>query len=176
MRALPAVMAAHPTVEVVVIGSDKDRGYGLAPPAGRTWKDAMLEEVGSSIDESRLHFTGRIEHREMIQLLSLSTAHIYLTSPFTLSWSLLEAMACECLVIGSDTAPVRDAIRDGETGILVDFFAPEKLAGAILSGLALPEEFKHVREAARASVLNRFDAGRSGTPRWLEEIDALALR
>lgn len=173
MRALPALMATSPTAEVVVIGSDDQAGYGMAAPAGRTWKARMLDEVGARIDLGRLHFTGRIEHREMMQLLSMSAAHVYLTYPFTLSWSLLEAMASGCLVVGSDTAPVRDAIVANETGLLVDFFAPDEIAAAINRVLAHPNEFTGMREAAQSSVLERFDAERSGTPGWLARIDAL---
>jgi glycosyltransferase involved in cell wall biosynthesis len=173
MRALPAVMAAHPMVEVVVIGNDQQNGYGAAPPAGRTWKQFMLDEVSGRIDPVRLHFTGGIEHREMMQLLLLSTAHVYLTYPFTLSWSLLEAMACGCLVIASDTAPVRDAIRNGKTGVLCDFFDSEAIATEITRALNEPEAFAAIRQAASASAMECFDAQRHGTPEWLGYIDGL---
>ncbi len=173
MRALPRVMEAHPTAEVVVIGGDDTAGYGMPPPPGRTWKQVMLDEVGARLDPARLHFTGRVSHREMMACLSLSWAHVYLTYPFTLSWSLLEAMACRCLVIGSDTAPVRDAVEAGRTGVLVDFFSPDHLAAAICQALRFPDNFKSMREAARSNVLSRYDALTSGTPRWLTKIDAL---
>lgn len=173
MRALPELMAAHAEVEVVVIGSDTQPGYGAAPPPGRTWKQVMLEEVGSRIDPSRLHFTGRIEHREMMQLLSMSAAHVYLTYPFTLSWSLLEAMACECIVIASDTAAVRDAIQNLETGLLVDFFRADLLAVTILHTVKSPEAFATIGQAARQSVLGRFDAHEIGTPGWLTQIESM---
>jgi len=174
MRALPRVMAERPDAEVVVIGTADRAGYGLPPPTGRTWRDVLLEEVGDRLDRSRLHFTGHVSHREMIDVLSLSAAHVYLTYPFTLSWSLIEAMACGCGIVASDTAPVRDVIRHGENGLLVDFFAQEAIASAVIELVAAPEKRERLGGEAVRFAADWFDAEKVGTPGWLHLIDRIS--
>ncbi|MEB0223999.1 glycosyltransferase [Pseudomonas sp. 5S1] len=82
--------------------------------------------------------------------------HVYLTYPFVLSWSMLEAMASGCVVIGSDTAPVKEVIVDGVNGLLVDFFDSEEIARKFCSVLRSCEDFSLIREAARSTAI-RFD-------------------
>ena len=174
MRALPAIQAALPDVEVLVIGGEDGRPYGGAPPGGGGWRAHMLAEVGDRLDPKRLHFLGRVTHRAMIDALSISRAHIYYTYPFVLSWSLLEAMACECPIIASDTAPVRDAMTDGETGVLRDFFDVDALAAATIDAVRHPETFDAMRANARARAVERYDRATVGVPGWLRIIDELA--
>ena len=173
MRALPRLMKDHPTADIVLIGADDQPGYGAPPPPGQTWKSLFLREVEGLIDPDRLHFLGRIPHEQMIAILSRSDAHVYLTYPFTLSWSLLEAMACGCLVIASDTAPVRDVIRHGENGLLVDFFSPEAIATAVGRAITVPDKLASLRLAAAETIRDRYDQARTGTPGWLTLIDAV---
>ncbi|WP_419825249.1 glycosyltransferase [Sphingomonas sp.] len=171
MRALPALLAERPDAHVVVIGTDAEQGYGAAAPGGSTWKDAMLRELGGRIDLARVHFLGRVPHATMVAALSLSAAHVYLTYPFVLSWSLIEAMACGCLIVGSDTAPVRDAIVPGENGLLVDFFDVAGLSVRLVEAVSHPASFMQLREGARATVVRRYDASAVGIPGWLSLID-----
>ena len=156
MRALPAVLAARPNAHVVIVGGD-DVSYGAKPPGGTTWKAKYLAEVSDGLDLSRVHFTGRVSHPDLITLFRITRAHCYLTYPFVLSWSMLEAMACGALIVGSDTPPVAEVIRDGENGVLVDFFDVAKLSAALVSALAEPERFAPMREAARKTVLESYD-------------------
>ena len=93
----------------------------------RTWKSIFLKEVSDRIDANRVHFTGRLAYRDYLKALQISSAHVYLTYPFVLSWSCIEALSCGCMVIGSDTTPVREVIN-GENGVLVPFFDHEQLA------------------------------------------------
>lgn len=167
MRALPAFMAKCPDAQVIVIGSDSGGGYGGKLANQQTWKAKMLKEVGDRIDQSRLHFVGRVPHTEMINALSLSSAHVYYTYPFVLSWSLVEAMACECLILGSDTGPVRDAVTHGETGILNDFFDVDALSNAMIDACVNPSKYENMRKAARKTAIGQFDKDTVGIPAWM---------
>lgn len=172
MRALPALMAARPDAHVIVIGGE-DKGYGGQLPDGQTWKGKMLAEVGDGLDMNRLHFLGRVPHPQMIAALSMSWAHVYYTYPFVLSWSLVEAMACECLILGSDTAPVRDAITPGVEGVLNDFFDVPALSAAMIDACADPARYLAMRQAARATALRLFDRETVGVPAWLDLVREL---
>jgi glycosyltransferase involved in cell wall biosynthesis len=144
MRALPAVLAARPKVQVLIVGGD-EVSYGRRLPDGESYRSAYLKELGSSFDASRVHFLGKVPYPRFLEVLRLSSAHVYLTYPFVLSWSLLEAMSCACAVIASDTAPVREVIKAGRNGLLVDFFAPDALAEKIVSVLENPQQMTALR-------------------------------
>jgi glycosyltransferase involved in cell wall biosynthesis len=152
MRALPEVMAARPEARVVIVGGD-DVSYGAAPKDGRKWKDIFLDEVRDRIDMSRVHFTGRIPYPTFTGLMQVSRCHAYLTYPFVLSWSLLEAMSAGAMIVGSRTAPVEELIRDGENGRLVDFFDVAGWSAALIEALADPDRFAPLRRAARDTIL-----------------------
>lgn len=151
MRAVPRILEARPDAHVLVIGGD-EVSYGSPPPGeGRTWRQAMLEEV--PVDPSRVHFLGHLPYDRYVEALRLSRVHVYLTYPFVLSWSMMEAMATGCVIVGSDTAPVREVIRDGENGLLVDFFSPAAIADRVTAVLADPDAFAPLGRAARETVL-----------------------
>lgn len=173
MRALPALLEAVPDVTVLMIGSDGQRGYGKATPDGSTWRAHMARELGRKIDPNRVLFTGKVPHETMIGALSISWAHVYYTYPFVLSWSLVEAMACECLIVGSDTPPLRDAIVNGRNGILHDFFDVGALSKTLIEVCRNPAPYAAMRKAARQTVVERFDQKNVCLPAWLKEIDAL---
>lgn len=171
LRSLPKALAEVPDAEVIVIGNAAASGYGAKSPDGGTWRDYFLKEIAGKVDMSRVHFLGRTSRDTMLSALQLSRAHVYYTYPFVLSWSLLEAMACECLVLASDTAPVHDAITNGVNGILNDFFDVNALSDAIIAGCREPERFEAIRKEARRSAVERFDRSTVGRPQWLELIE-----
>ena len=175
MRALPEFLEAVPEAHILAIGAD-DNGYGGPRADGKTWRQAMFDELGDRLDRSRVHFLGRVEHAKMIDCLSIGAAHVYYTYPFTLSWSLVEAMACECLILGSDTAPVRDAITNGENGVLLDFFDVKALARAMIAAVREPGRYAGMRKQARVTALARFDHKTVGVPGWIELIDDVVNR
>lgn len=156
MRALPLLLQLRPQARVVLVGGD-GTSYGAAPPAGKTWRDIFLSEVAPALDMQRVHFVGRLPHPVLTQLMQVSAAHVYLTYPFVLSWSLLEAMSVGCLVVGSDTAPVREVIEHQRNGLLTDFFDVQALAQTVADALARREELAALRSAARQTVVQRFD-------------------
>ena len=155
MRALPRIMAERPNAEILIIGGN-GTSYGAPPPQGTTWQSIFLDEVATQIDMSRVHFLGHIPYQDYLCALHISSAHIYFTYPFTLSWSLLEAMSAGCLVIGSDTAPLHEVINK-HNGILVPFFDVERLADRTVDVLAHPDHFQHMRSAARQTIVQDYD-------------------
>lgn len=171
MRMLPAFLKMHPTAHVILVGMDDRDIYGLRPKDGRTWKQILLAEVGPHLDNSRVHFVGTLNYVNLIRLLSLSAAHVYYTYPFVLSWSLLDAMATECLIVGSDTAPVRDVIVHGENGLLVDFFDTDALARTLTDACNDPARFVPLRKAARATAIKDYDRATVCEPDWLKLVD-----
>ncbi|WP_427022971.1 glycosyltransferase family 4 protein [Aureimonas ureilytica] len=164
LRAARSILADHPQARIVVVGGD-DVSYGARLPEGETYRERALREA--PIDLSRVHFTGRLPYAIYLTLLQVSRAHVYLTYPFVLSWSVLEAMATGCLVVASDTAPVREVIEDGVNGRLVDFFDVDGIAERVAEALRAPERFRHIGEAARQAILDRYDLKRVCLPRQL---------
>lgn len=155
MAAAAEVMRRRPNAHVVVVGEDRV-AYGRKLAEGDSWKKRMLAQ--HSFDEARLHFTGLIPRDQYLNVLQASSVHVYLTVPFVLSWSMMEAMSAGCLVLGSDTDPVKELIEDGRNGLLVDFYNVQQIARAIVRALETPERFAALRAAARETIVQRYSA------------------
>lgn len=149
LRAIPGIQQQQPQSQIVVVGHTSGVSYGSACPRGE-WKDVFLNEIDGDYDPSRVHFTGPLPYESYLQLLRLSAVHVYLTYPFVLSWSLLEALGSGCAVVGSATAPVQEVIHDGVNGVLVDFFSHGDLAEAVCELLANPQLRHKLSESAVA--------------------------
>ena len=171
MRALPELMELRPNAQIVVVGGS-GVSYGAAPPEGTTWKDVFYREVASRIDQKRLHFVGKLPHEVLTQLMQVSTVHVYLTYPFVLSWSLMEAMSIGCLIVGSRTGSVEEVIKDGKTGLLVDFFNPSEIANTVADALEKREEMLPLRAAARQYIIKNYDLKTICLPAQLERVHA----
>lgn len=169
MRALPEILSKRPNARVLIVGGD-GVSYGAKAPKGTTWKQIFLDEVKDRLDLSRVHFLGTIDYKHFIPLLQLSTVHVYLTYPFVLSWSLLEAMACGCAIVASDTAPLREAIHDGDTGILVNFFEPESVAAGVIKLLESPDLRKTLGKRTREFAVQHYDLQKVCLPKMLDLI------
>lgn len=169
MRSLPAILSARPQARVLIVGGD-EVSYGPRLPDGQTFRQRMLEELGDSLDLRRVHFLGKVPYAVFLKILQVSRVHVYLTYPFVLSWSMLEAMSAGCMVVGSRTAPVEEVIRDGENGLLVDFFRPAEIAERVVAALAEPERFAELRARARQTVVEGYDLKRICLPEQLNLI------
>ena len=172
MRSLPAILKCHPNARVVIVGGD-ETSYGPRLPDGQTFKQKMLAELGSTLDLRRVHFLGKVPYPTFVKILQVSAVHVYLTYPFVLSWSMLEAMAAGCLVVGSKTAPVEEVIRDGENGLLVEFFALEKIAERVIDVLANRTTYDAVRRNARRTILERYDLQTICLPAQLKLLESV---
>ena len=166
MRSLPAILNARPKARVLIVGGD-EVSYGASAKDGKNYRQQLLDELGDALDLSRVHFLGKVPYPIFLKVLQVSCAHVYLTYPFVLSWSMLEAMSAGCLVIGSRTEPVEEVIRDGENGLLVDFFRPEEIAGKVIEALAAPRAFDALRKNARQTVVDTYDLRRICLPAQL---------
>jgi glycosyltransferase involved in cell wall biosynthesis len=156
MRALPAVLERCPKLRVIIVGGNLV-SYGRKPPTGANWRDYMLAEVGGRIDPKRVHFVGWLPYAQYLAVLRISSAHVYMTYPFVLSWGLLEAMAAGCAIIGSRTPPVEEVINGIDNGYLVDFFDTEALVDRICSVIEHPADTLRIRENARRTVVESYD-------------------
>ena len=176
LRAAKLICDEYEDVRVVIVG-DERIAYGapFTDPEGgnRSFRDWVTAQVRP--DPQRVLFAGAVPPETLAQLLGMSDVHVYLTAPFVLSWSLLDAMACECVVVGSDTAPVREVIRDGENGFLRDFFDAEGIAECALAALRDQESVEPVRRAARQTVLDSYSLDRT-LPAFRDLLQGVAER
>lgn len=154
MGALATLQKSRPNLHAIIVGEDRV-AYGARGDA-ISWKQKMLD--AHDLDTSRLHFTGLVPRPRMIEILRLGHLHLYLTAPFVLSWSFLEAMACGCLLVASDCAPVREFLDDGKTGLLTDMNDPHDLSAMIARALDEQDALSPLRHAAREAIVSRLDA------------------
>jgi glycosyltransferase involved in cell wall biosynthesis len=166
MRALPDLLARRPRAQVVIVGRDRP-SYGRAPQDAPNWREKLLGELGDRIDPARVHFTGILPYARFLSLLQVSRAHVYLTYPFVLSWSLLEAMALGAPIVASDTPPVREVIQSGRSGLLVDFFDAQALVERTCELLDDDELRTELVAQARRHVVARYDLRRVCLPAQL---------
>ena len=170
IESIAYIQERRPNCHVVVVGSERVC-YGKALPNGKSYKEHMLEKV--PLDLSRVHFVGSLPYGLYLKVIQASDAHIYLTRPFVLSWSAIEAMSAGCLIIGSETPPVVEVIRDGENGLLVDFFSPKQIADRVDEVMESPDRMAQIRQKARETVLERYSQHLL-IPRHIELIEDVA--
>ena len=173
VRSLPELLERRPKAHVLIVGGD-DVSYGSRPTDGVSYKHRYLKEVINQIDIRRVHFLGTLSYSAFVSVLQISSAHVYLTYPFVLSWSMLEAMSCGALVIGSNTAPVKEIISDGDNGLLIDFFSTGELVAAVDEVLSHPDRMQTMRDRARKTIVERYDLKRVCLPQQRSLIQSLA--
>lgn len=176
MRALPELLQKRPNAQVVIVGGD-GVSYGRAAPEGQTWKSIFADEAKAKISDAnwaRVHFVGHLPHPQFTRLMQVSTVHVYLTYPFVLSWSLLEAMSVGCAIVASDTAPVREFIQSNQTGLMTPFFDQKQLIKQIDLLLERPNLRKRLGKNAREKIQLYYDLHTACLPRMLDWVESLA--
>jgi glycosyltransferase involved in cell wall biosynthesis len=173
MRAIPEIQRRRPCARIVIVGGD-EVSYSPRLPAGDPYRARLQQELGGRVDWSRVHFLGRLPYGEYLALLRRSSVHVYLTYPFVLSWSLIEALAAGCMVVASRTAPVEEVLVHGENALLADFLSPADIAEKVERALVEPQE--PLRRAARQTAVARYDLKRVCLPAQLELVEQLALQ
>ncbi len=169
MRSLPEILRQRPKARVVIVGGE-GTSYGPPPAGGGTHKQELLNELSGDLDLSRIHFVGRVSYPTLKKIFQVSRVHVYLTVPFVLSWSMLEAMSSGALVIGSRTAPVTEVIQHGENGLLVEFNDRAALIEQIVGALEQPESFLRLRQTAREHIIEKYDLHQKCLPSLLNFI------
>lgn len=172
MRALPELMRQRPLAHFVMVGGDKP-SYGKSPPDAANWRTKLLKEIAAHIDLKRLHFVGKIPHSQFVALLRISRAHVYLTYPFVLSWSMLEAMALGAPIVASSTAPVREVMQHQRNGLLFDFFDKDALIASVCRVIEDTDLREALVQTARTDVVRQFDLEKICLPAQLRLIDDL---
>jgi len=165
MRSLPDILRRRKRAQVVIAGGD-GVSYGMPPPPKSSFREMMLLELADQLDLTRVHFVGRLDYHDYLNLLQVSAVHVYLTYPFVLSWSFIEAMASGCLIVGSHTPPVLEVLQDSINGLSVDFFSYSALAERINAALASPAAMQPLRSAARSTAVRHYDLKKVLLPRW----------
>lgn len=154
VKAAALVATQIPEAQFVIAGGD-GVSYGRQTGNASELRDRLVAETG--LPQDRAHFLGQVPHQDLVKLFQVSAAHVYLTYPFVLSWSFLEAMACEAPIIASNTAPVQEVIRHKRNGTLVDFWDTNALADEVCAALSDPKSRFDMRRAARRTVVDRFE-------------------
>lgn len=176
MRALPELLRTRPNAQVLITGGD-GTSYGARPPKGQTWKQIYLDEVRGQIsdeDWARVHFLGRIPYGKFISMLQISRAHIYLTYPFVLSWSVIETMAVQGAIVASDTAPVAEVLTHDNNARLFDFFDGAALVREVNAVLDDDALRARLGKAAREKAVAEFDLRRVCLPQQMDWVNRLA--
>ena len=174
MRSLPEVLARRPNAYVLIIGGDSV-SYGAAPPKGDTWKNIYLSEIREKMSTEQLDrilFLGNTSYEVFLKVLQVSTVHVYLTYPFVLSWSLLEAMSTGCAIVASQTPPVMEVIENNESGRLFNFFDYDSLARHVINLIEDSDERERLGRQARLKVINSFSLTNclSQQMNWVESL------
>lgn len=154
MELVSKLQKLRPNLHAVVLGNDRV-AYGAARPDGKTYKEWALEEF--DLDMSRMHMPGLQPLEIFRDMMRITSAHVYLTVPFVLSWSLMEAMSAGALIVGSDTEPVKEMITDGHNGLLVDFFDIDAQVDKLCHILDNKADYQPLRDEARRTILDAYD-------------------
>lgn len=153
MKVVERLCKSRPNAQFVIVGGD-GVSYGSALPDKKTYREELLKQV--RIDPERVHFLGQVPYPTFLRVLQVSSCHVYLTYPFVLSWSFLEAMSTGCVIVGSRTPPVEEVLVDRVNGLMADFFDDAEIAERVEEVLEHPDGMAHIRRAARQTILDSY--------------------
>jgi len=153
MEAVAKLQKRRPDLQVLIAGQDRT-AYGKRRSDGKTHREHALQTL--DLDTSRVHFLGLVPLKTLRAMFRITRAHVYLTVPFVLSWSMLEAMATGAVVVGSDTPPVKELITDDTVGISTDFFDPAAIADRIEAVLRGDVDRHSLGQAARRTIVEHY--------------------
>jgi glycosyltransferase involved in cell wall biosynthesis len=155
MKVAKRIYEQMPNVVFVVVGADQVYyGGDLNHIKEKSFREHVLKRDDYNL--SKFLFTGILQPSQLARLLSLSDLHIYLTVPFVLSWSLMNAMSCGCKVLASNTEPVREVIVHERNGLLADFYNIDGLVSSSLQVLSDPQAHGRLGQAATATVQEKY--------------------
>lgn len=163
IRSIPYILEQNPDAHIVIVGEEYGVSYGHSAP-NNSWKEVFLSEIKGRYNPERLHFVGSLPYHKYLDLLQSSSCHVYLTYPFVLSWSLLEALSFGLPVVASDTKPVHEVICNSQNGLLVDFFSPEAVSLSVSRVLQDPDLSRYLSSNARPTALDQFSLNRCVPP------------
>ncbi len=156
-KSIPYILTLCPEAHIVIVGGEKV-SYSLPLPDGESYLHHMQKTVPlRDADRKRVHIFPMQTYPVYRALLHLSSVHVYLTVPFTTSWSLLEAMSCGCTMVASATPPVQEMVVDGQSGFLVDFHDEKRIAQTVCYALRNHSRLDFMRHKARAMVVENYD-------------------
>lgn len=168
MQSIPLVLEKYPNMIFLIIGNSKRSSYGNNPKSGKTWMEVYKEKI--VIPDDRLFQFEFIKHEYLNEIRRKAKVNVYLTYDWVLSWSLVEAMSLACPIIASNTEPVKEFIKDGETGRLVNIKDPKAIADGIIEALENQSVFREYGRKARELIVNKYQ-GQLMSTRFLEFID-----
>lgn len=172
LDALPSLFDAHPNLHVVIVGGN-GVSYGPPPKEGGSWREKFWQSVRDKVPAAQVHFVGKIPHTELIKLFSISTAHVYCTYPFVVSWSLLEAMSCGCPVVANRVPPVEEIVTHEATGLLFDTFTPGAMVAQIERLFKDRQFAEKIGMQARAHIVSKYDLKSVCIPQQLHWLGGL---
>lgn len=172
MRLLPKMQALRPNAKIIIIGGE-EVSYTFPHASGKTWKQLMIEEVQVQADWSCVFFLGKIPYQNLLEIFSITSLHLYWTVPFVLSWSMLEAMACEAPILASRTPPVEEFIEEGDNGYMFDFFSDEEFLERFEMLMADDALRAKLGKQARQFIVENYDLHSVCLPKHVELIEQL---
>jgi len=172
MEAVSILQQQRSNLQVIILGNDRV-AYGAKRTDGKTYKQWALEEF--TFDHDRLHFMGLMPLEYLRDMMRITSAHIYLTAPFVLSWSLMEAMSAGALIVGSDTEPLHEMITHGENGLLVPFFEVDKLVAQVNQVLDKKMNYQTLKDAARKTIVSNYST-RDLLPKYKQLLETVVNR
>lgn len=153
MEMAEKLLKKRPNAHIVIAGANVS-GYGQKYE-NITPKDYAIKK--HKLDMNRVHFVDVLDYDEYLKLLQISTVHVYLTVPFVLSWSFLEAMSVGCCIVASNTQPVLEVMKNNYNGLLADFFSVEHIFKRVIYALENKKEMEKIRKNARQTIIDNYE-------------------